>query len=163
MCCRALHTKSKDPCQAHNMTLTLKALYFFMKTLETKGFISIYIIITVLVSSFRFIWIPMLWVYDHYKSFHSYSAWIDFRLQNLTSTDVRFWRLKSIPALWGLKSMCLMMIDIKCWNVLIYIKETLPHTYCPYLTNFNNTEVVWVRIDNKSSPSFYVSIIFKMF
>ena len=31
----------------------------------------------------------MLWVYDHYKYFYSYSA-------------VRFWRLKSIPALWGL-------------------------------------------------------------
>ena len=28
-----------------------------------------------------------------------YSAKIDFRRQNLTSVDVRFWRLKSIPAL----------------------------------------------------------------
>ena len=28
-----------------------------------------------------------------------YSAGIDFSRQNLTSTDVRFWRLKSIPAL----------------------------------------------------------------
>ena len=28
---------------------------------------------------------------------------IDFRRQNLTSTDVRFWRLKLIPALKGLK------------------------------------------------------------
>ena len=28
-----------------------------------------------------------------------YSAGIDFRRQNLTSVDVRFWRLKSIPAL----------------------------------------------------------------
>ena len=46
------------------------------------------------------------------------------------------------------------------WGVLIYIKETLPHTYCPDLTNFNNTEVVWVRIDNKSSPSFYVSCVY---
>ena len=27
---------------------------------------------------------------------------IDFRRQNLTSTDVRFWRLKSVPALRGL-------------------------------------------------------------
>ena len=45
-------------------------------------------------------------------------------------------------------------------GVLIYIKETLPHTYCPDLTNFNNTEVVWVRIDNKSSPSFYVSCVY---
>ena len=45
-------------------------------------------------------------------------------------------------------------------GVLIYIKETLRHTYCPDLTNFNNTEVVWVRIDNKSSPSFYVSCVY---
>ena len=29
-----------------------------------------------------------------------YSAGIDFGRQNLTSVDVRFWRLKSIPALW---------------------------------------------------------------
>ena len=28
----------------------------------------------------------------------SYSAGIDFSRQNLTSTEVRFWRLKSIPA-----------------------------------------------------------------
>ena len=41
----------------------------------------------------------MLWVYDRYKYFYSYSAGIDFSGQNLTSTDVRLWRLKSIPAL----------------------------------------------------------------
>ena len=29
-----------------------------------------------------------------------YSAGIDFICQNLTSVDVRFWRLKSIPAMW---------------------------------------------------------------
>ena len=29
----------------------------------------------------------MLWVYDHYKYFHSYSAGIDFSRQNLTSTS----------------------------------------------------------------------------
>ena len=44
----------------------------------------------------------MLCVYCNYKYFYSYSAGIDFRRQNLTSTDVRFWRLKSIPALNGL-------------------------------------------------------------
>ena len=37
------------------------------------------------------------------SSFDTFSAGIDFRLksirQNLTSVDVRFWRLKSIPAL----------------------------------------------------------------
>ena len=43
----------------------------------------------------------MLWVYGHYKYFNSYSARIDFsyRRQNLTSTDVRFWRMMYIPAL----------------------------------------------------------------
>ena len=73
-----------------------------MKTLEVEGFFQYEIIITILVSSFWFIWIPVLWVYGHYKYFNSCSAGIAFSRQNLTSTDVRFWRLKSIPALWGL-------------------------------------------------------------
>ena len=60
------------------------------------------IVINVLVSSFRFICIPMLWVCGHYKYFTSFSAGIDFRRQNLTSVDVRFWRPNSIPALKGL-------------------------------------------------------------
>ena len=34
--------------------------------------------------------------------FNSFSAGIDFRRQNLTSADVRFWRLNSFPALKGL-------------------------------------------------------------
>ena len=36
------------------------------------------------------------------QTFHNinpYSAGIDFSRQNLTSVDVSFWRLKSIPAL----------------------------------------------------------------
>ena len=44
----------------------------------------------------------MLWLYDNYKYFCFYGAGIDFRRHNLTSTDVRLWRLKSIPALEGL-------------------------------------------------------------
>ena len=46
-----------------------------------------------------------------YKYFHTYSAGIDFRRQNLTSTDVRFWRLKSIPALWGLITVVTLWLD----------------------------------------------------
>ena len=38
-------------------------------------------------------------------SFNSLSAGIDFRHQNLTSTDVRFWRLKSIYALKRVKDL----------------------------------------------------------
>ena len=33
------------------------------------------------------------------KGFNPYSAGIEFSRQNLTSVDVRFWRLRSIPAL----------------------------------------------------------------
>ena len=39
----------------------------------------------------------MLWVYGRYKYVDSDSAGIDFSRQNLTSVDVRLWRLKSIP------------------------------------------------------------------
>ena len=57
------------------------------------------------VSSFCFIWIPMLCVYGHYIFANSFSGEIVFRRQNLTSTDVIFWRLKwynlfSIYLLW---------------------------------------------------------------
>ena len=79
--------------------LTLRALNYFLQLWKTTFFAQFEIIINVLVSSFWFIWIPMLCAYGHYKNFYSYSAGIDFRRQNLTSTDVRFWWLKSIPAL----------------------------------------------------------------
>ena len=64
-----------------------------------KTFFQFEIIINVLVISFWFIWIPMLWVCDHYKYFNSFSAGTVFIRQNLPSTDVRSWRLKSVPAL----------------------------------------------------------------
>ena len=51
----------------------------------------------VLVSSFYFIWIPMLWILRSSYIFYSFSAGSDFKRPNLTSTDVRFWRLKSVP------------------------------------------------------------------
>ena len=80
--------------------LSLKALNIFLyKPWSPKGLFQFEIIINVLVSTFWFIWIPMLWVYDQYKYFNSFSAGINFRRPNLTSIDVRFWRLKSIPAL----------------------------------------------------------------
>ena len=51
--------------------------------MEYKGF-EFEIIVNVSVNSFRFIWIPLLWYYGHYKYFYSYSAGIDFRRQILT-------------------------------------------------------------------------------
>ena len=48
-------------------------------------------------NSFRFIRIPMLWVYGQYKYVYSYSAGIDCSRQNLTSTDVSFLTTKFDP------------------------------------------------------------------
>ena len=39
------------------------------------------------------------WFIKIFQCFNPYSAGTDFSRQNLTSVDVRFWRLKSIPAL----------------------------------------------------------------
>ena len=47
------------------------------------------IIIRIVVSSFCFIWIPMLWVHGHYKYFISFGAGNDFRRQSITSTLYR--------------------------------------------------------------------------
>ena len=55
--------------------------------MEIKGFIQFEIIINVLVGSFWFIWIPMLWVYGHYKYVYFYSVGIDFSLQTSDSDD----------------------------------------------------------------------------
>ena len=55
------------------------------------------------VSSFWFIWIPMLYIYILINSF---SAGTVFRRHNLTSSDVRLWRLKTVPALIGLIVFC---------------------------------------------------------
>ena len=55
------------------------------KPWRSKGFFQFENIINVLVSSVRFIWIPILWVYDRYKYAYFYSAGIDFRRHNLTS------------------------------------------------------------------------------
>ena len=52
------------------------------------GLINHEIIINGLVSSFRFIWIPMLWIYDHYT--------VLIISERETTLDVRFWYLKSV-------------------------------------------------------------------
>ena len=78
--------------------LTLKALNSFCEIHgDQRVFYLFETIIKVFVRSFWLIWIPMLWVYSLYKYVYSYSAGIDISRQNLTSTDVRFLRLKSIP------------------------------------------------------------------
>ena len=97
------------------------------------GFFQFEMIITVLVSSFWFIWIPMLWVYDHYNYFKSYSAENDFRRQNLTSTDVRFWRLKSVPALWELNPGASLSI-LLCYSISYESLKWLTLLFMMFLT-----------------------------
>ena len=100
--------------------LTLETLQelFLYKPWRPKGFFRFEIVINVLVISFRFIWIPMLWVYYQYEYVYSYSAGIDFIRHNLTSTDVRLWRLKSIPALQG--SIDNLILLMQCLNLSHY-------------------------------------------
>ena len=59
-----------------------RIVLFFLNTWRMKGFFYFEIIINVLVSSFRFIWIPMLWVYGHYiylNSFRGSSSYVNFK------------------------------------------------------------------------------------
>ena len=55
--------------------------------METKGFFQFAISINVLVSSFHFIRIPMLWVFGHHKCLNSFGVGTIFRRQNHTSID----------------------------------------------------------------------------
>ena len=98
----------------NNMTTssTLTALNYFVQTMETEGFFQFEIIINVLVSPFSLVLIPMLWVYSHYKYFNSFSAGTVFIRQNLTSTGVRFRRIKTVPALKGLISIRFMFLVV---------------------------------------------------
>ena len=48
--------------------LSLKALHFLIKTFQSKGFFQFEIIINVLVSTFRLIWISRFLFYAHKKN-----------------------------------------------------------------------------------------------
>ena len=88
--------------------------------METKSVFQFKII--VFVSSFRFIWIPILRVYGHYKYF---------------IIDVKFWPLKSISALQGFINMLWLKISIS-WHRNIYISvsyiyDTEIYIICPLI------------------------------
>ena len=63
------------------------------KPWRRKLFFQFEISINDLVSSFRSIWIPMLWICGHYKYLNSFDAGIFFIHQNMTFADVRVWRI----------------------------------------------------------------------
>ena len=51
-------------------------------------------------------------VYSHYTYVNPFSAGTVFIRQNLTSADVRFWRIKTIPALKGWNSFTIISSDL---------------------------------------------------
>ena len=81
---------------------TSKHLITMYKPWKPKGYVQFEIIINVLLSSLRLIWIPMLWVYGHYiyLILAARGQTSDVRIWRLL--DVRFWRQKSVSALKGL-------------------------------------------------------------
>ena len=65
-----------------------------------------------------FPWFSSIFSHTQYHLFNSFSVGIDFRRQNLTSIDVRFWHLKSVPALKGLNIPELVLIKCSFQNGL---------------------------------------------
>ena len=78
----------------------------------------------------------------HYKCFNSYSAGIVFR-RNLTSTDVKFWLLKTIPALWNVFEITSVQIIFttfsttlcpRHWSSLAYMLARNPIHFISFVT-----------------------------
>ena len=76
-------------------------IFLYKRWRQNIIFFQIEIIKNVFVRSFCFIWIPMVRVYGHYEYFNYFSAGTVFIRQNLTSVDVRFWRINTAPSLKG--------------------------------------------------------------
>ena len=84
--------------------LPLQRWNIFYINLKRTTFYQLETHINVLVSSFRFIWIPMLWVYGHYTIF--------LLSMRGPSLDVRFWRLRTVTALKGLSCQTCITIQV---------------------------------------------------
>ena len=65
----------------------VKALKYFCVNYGDESFFQLEIILNILVSMLRFIWMPMLRVYGQFNDFYSCSTRIDFRC--------RIWRLQT--------------------------------------------------------------------
>ena len=81
-----------------NLTHRNNAEILSYKPWRPKGCFHCEIIINVLVNSFRLIWLLMAWIYGHYIYFLFFIAGTVVIRQNQTSVDVRFWRIKTVPA-----------------------------------------------------------------
>ena len=76
--------------------LAITALKYLCINHGDQRVFSIWNIINLLVSSSRFIWIPMLWVYGHYHDYRYFLLSV-----RGSSLDVRIWHLQTITALKG--------------------------------------------------------------
>ena len=116
---KSLFVFNQQESQHFNPALTLTALIYFCRHHGDRRFFQFEIIINVLVSSFGFIWIPILRVYCHFT--------LSARGPTL---DVRFWRLKTVLALKGLneyynfKSLILHWKSISISNFWFHIKNS---------------------------------------
>ena len=118
--------------QCYVCILTLTTLKYLCINHGVQGVLQLKITINVLISAFRFIWIPASWAYGHYKYFNSFRAVIDFGRQILTSLDVRFGRRKTVPMLKRL-SQCELVMQILHVGLAqhpnIYCIRTFSHSY----------------------------------
>ena len=138
--CDCPYSYTGDKCESSQYNiLTLRTLNYFCINHGHQSFFQFVIIINFLVSSFRFIWIHMVWVYGHYKYCNSFSAGTDFMRQNLTSTDVRFWRIKTLPALKELKIISSYTGDKTVWIKWVYLRVTVYMLTC----QFRKKKIMW--------------------
>ena len=110
--------------------LTLEILKYFCINHGDQRFLQFEIIINVLVVSFRFIWIPMLWVYGHYIFLYKcLSCLIPFYLNTYvmglgpfflynisvrrSTLDVRIWRLRRFTRSKGY-NVCFNLLSYNC-------------------------------------------------
>ena len=105
--------------------------FFQWKPWRLKGYFQFKINLNVLVSSFWFTWMLILWFYGNYKYFNSFSAGTVF-VFILTSTDVRFWRKKTVTTLKELTSQ---------WGLTLYVRFTSFSELAFYLSDL--LYVIW--------------------
>ena len=108
-----------------------KHRHMFAQTWKPKGFFQFKIILIALVSYFRFIWIPMLWIYGHYKYFYSYSARIDVSLY--TSDSVNW---SQSPRCKGKTKAAFLHPNVSSRDNLIFFRNLIMFTTCLHVKKY---------------------------
>ena len=112
--------------------LTGKALKHFLY--KQRGHFQFEIIINILVRSFRFIWIPLLWVYGQYKYFTLSAC-----SARESALDIRIWRLMTSidPRALGIKCVIIWTFLSRSWHILSRRK-----TRCLW-SGWRHQEIIW--------------------